>query len=73
MVDIAQLVERQFVALNVAGSSPVIHPFSSLFLPCWFFNFKAFVAQWIEQWTSNPRVVGSNPIKRKIYNNIISY
>ena len=25
-MDIAQLVERQIVVLNVAGSSPVIHP-----------------------------------------------
>ena len=27
MVDVVQLVERQFVVLIVAGSSPVIHPF----------------------------------------------
>ncbi len=26
MVDIVQLVERQIVVLDVAGSSPVIHP-----------------------------------------------
>ena len=26
MVDVVQLVEHQFVALGVAGSSPVIHP-----------------------------------------------
>ena len=26
MVDIVQLVERQFVALDVVGSSPTIHP-----------------------------------------------
>ena len=26
MVGVAQLVERQIVALNVAGSSPVTHP-----------------------------------------------
>lgn len=26
MVAVAQLVERQFVELNVAGSSPVSHP-----------------------------------------------
>ena len=32
MVAVAQLVERQFVELNVAGSSPVSHPsFSSYF------------------------------------------
>lgn len=30
MVAVAQLVERQFVELNVAGSSPVSHPFSSI-------------------------------------------
>jgi hypothetical protein len=29
MVDVAQLVERQTVALGVAGSSPVIHPADS--------------------------------------------
>lgn len=26
MVDVVQLVEHQFVALGVAGSSPVVHP-----------------------------------------------
>ena len=26
MVDIVQSVERQFVALDVMGSSPIIHP-----------------------------------------------
>lgn len=26
MVDIAQLVERQIVVLNVVGSNPIIHP-----------------------------------------------
>ena len=30
MVAIAQLVERQIVVLDVAGSSPVSHPFESL-------------------------------------------
>ena len=31
MVAIAQLVERQIVVLDVAGSSPVSHPFEALF------------------------------------------
>lgn len=33
----------------------------------------AFLAQWKEQWSSKPKVIGSNPIKRKehgISNNI---
>ena len=29
MVDIAQLVERQIVALEAVGSSPTIHPIDS--------------------------------------------
>lgn len=29
MVGVAQLVERQVVVLNVAGSSPVTHPFDA--------------------------------------------
>ncbi len=30
MVNVVQLVERQIVVLVVAGSSPVIHPFSCI-------------------------------------------
>ena len=32
MVNIVQLVERQFVALDVMGSSPIIHPISILYI-----------------------------------------
>ena len=30
MVDVAQLVERRSVAADVAGSNPVIHPFTCI-------------------------------------------
>ncbi len=30
MVDIAQLVERQVVALEAVGSSPTVHPISAM-------------------------------------------
>jgi hypothetical protein len=33
MAGVAQSVERQFVALDVAGSSPVARPITSRFLP----------------------------------------
>ncbi len=32
MVGVAQVVERQIVVLNVAGSSPVVHPTSLKYL-----------------------------------------
>lgn len=32
MVDIVQLVERQFVALDVVGSSPTIHPSTFIYI-----------------------------------------
>lgn len=43
MVDVAQLVERQIVALEVMGSIPTVHP-------------KGPVVQWIEQGSSKPRI-----------------
>ncbi len=60
MVDVVQSVERQFVALYVAGSSPVIHPILKR-QPN-----EALVAQWIEHQTSDLRVRGSSPFWRTI-------
>jgi hypothetical protein len=37
MVDVAQLVEHQIVALVVVGSSPIVHPIYSLCHPLYFF------------------------------------
>ena len=51
MVNVVQLVERQFVALVVVGSSPIVHPiimFGSL-------------AQSVEHMTFNHGVPGSIP------------
>ena len=50
MVIVVQLVERQFVALVVAGSSPVGHPIFAL------------LAQLVEHTTFNRVVTGSIPV-----------
>ena len=50
MVTVVQLVERQFVALVVAGSSPVGHPIFAL------------LAQLVEHTTFNRVVTGSIPV-----------
>ena len=49
MVIVVQLVERQFVALVVAGSNPVGHPIEPL-------------AQSVEHLTFNQGVTGSIPV-----------
>ena len=49
MVTVVQLVERQFVALVVAGSNPVGHPIEPL-------------AQSVEHLTFNQGVTGSIPV-----------
>ena len=51
MVTVVQLVERQFVALVVAGSSPVGHPI----------NYEP-LAQSVEHLTFNQGVTGSIPV-----------
>ena len=56
MVTVVQLVERQFVALVVAGSSPVGHPIK--YEP---------LAQSVEHLTFNQGVTGSIPVWLTIY------
>ena len=52
MVTVVQLVERQFVALVVAGSSPVGHPIT----------YYEPLAQSVEHLTFNQGVTGSIPV-----------
>ena len=60
MVGVVQLVERQFVALVVAGSSPVAYPIlEHLKMRQWL--------NWIEHQTSDLRVRGSSPLWRTNY------
>ena len=60
MVAVVQLVERQFVVLVVAGSSPVGHPihFTARYEP---------LAQLVEHMTFNHGVTGSIPVWLTIY------
>jgi hypothetical protein len=76
MVSVVQLAERKIVDLVVAGSSPVAHPRGTSYFIAGLFlsvrcprNYHASVAQGIEQWTSNPKVAGSNPAGRVILKN----
>ena len=64
MVIVVQLVERQFVVLVVAGSSPVSHP-KILETLCF-----APLAQLVEHSTFNRVVTGSNPVWRTIYESV---
>ena len=62
MVTVVQLVERQFVALVVAGSSPVGHPI----------NYEP-LAQSVEHLTFNQGVTGSIPVWLTICENKIFF
>ena len=63
MVGVVQLVEHQFVALVVAGSSPVAYPIGiNRNNP----KMKRQWLNWIEHQTSDLRVRGSSPLRRTI-------
>jgi hypothetical protein len=72
MVVVAQLVERQVVILDVAGSSPVDHPKLDVsgplrrvvFVGYSFNSLYALLAQLAEHRTLNPQVLGSIPRER---------
>src|SRR6478672_11832748 len=69
MVAVVQLVERQFVVLDVAGSSPVGHPNRSVeghasaptLLGSWLRLGRCASSSTAEQRTLNPQVLGSKP------------
>ena len=60
MVGIAQLAERQIVVLDVAGSSPVIHPLTGEHCSPLQFT-DGSLAQLVEHQTFNLVVQGSSP------------
>ena len=59
MVSVAQLVEPRIVIPGGVGSSPIVHP-----------TFLGPLAQLVEQGTLNPKVIGSNPIRPTMSNDI---
>ena len=69
MVAVVQLVERQFVVLDVAGSSPVGHPNRAVrghasaptLLGSWLRPGRCASSSTAEQRTLNPQVLGSKP------------
>jgi hypothetical protein len=75
MVDVVQLVERQFVALVVVGSSPIVHPITGIspsgkapHFDCGIRRFEScypsqcgLLAQSVEHLTFNQGVPGSIP------------
>ena len=69
MVIVVQLVERQFVVLDVAGSSPVGHPNRAVtgylgaptLLGSWLRPGRCASSSTAEQRTLNPQVLGSKP------------
>src|SRR3954451_7142741 len=69
MVAVVQLVERQFVVLDVAGSSPVGHPNRAVgghasaptLLGSWLLPGRCASSSTAEQRTLNPQVLGSKP------------
>jgi hypothetical protein len=75
MVVVAQLVERQVVILDVAGSSPVDHPKLDVsdplrrvvFVGYSVNSFYALLAQLAEHRTLNPQVLGSIPRERTTF------
>ena len=66
MVGVVQLVERQFVVLVVAGSSPVAYPINDRLFETIPKKKKRLWLNWIEHQTSDLRVRGSSPLRRTI-------
>ena len=63
MVDVAQLVEPRIVIPAVVGSSPIVHPISSMIT-----RIRGLLAQLVEQLTLNQLVIGSSPIRPTNFN-----
>ena len=60
-VGVAQMVERQIVVLNVAGSSPVAHPRTSATSSHIFVRYRRGVAQLVAHSLWERGVAGSSP------------
>ena len=73
MVGVVQLVERQFVVLVVAGSSPVAHPIDNYWVTTLFNRMKRLWLNWIEHQTSDLRVRGSSPLRRTINRSVLLF